>query len=37
VPHSGGVSPRGELPEQRRLEAIYADTWYAGITQDMFG
>jgi sulfide dehydrogenase [flavocytochrome c] flavoprotein chain len=37
VPHSGGVSPRGVLPEQRRLEAAYADAWYASITQDMFG
>lgn len=37
VPGSGGVSPRGVLPEQRRLEAAYADAWYASITQDMFG
>jgi sulfide dehydrogenase [flavocytochrome c] flavoprotein chain len=37
VPDSGGVSPRGVLPEQRRLEAAYADAWYASITQDMFG
>jgi NADPH-dependent 2,4-dienoyl-CoA reductase/sulfur reductase-like enzyme len=37
VPNSGGVSPRGELPEQRRLEALYADAWYASITRDMFG
>ncbi|MCB4821799.1 FCSD flavin-binding domain-containing protein [Roseicella aerolata] len=37
VPNSGGVSPRGDLPEQRRLEAIHADTWYASITRDMFG
>lgn len=37
VPGSGGVSPRGVLPEQRRLEAGYADAWYASITQDMFG
>lgn len=36
VPNSGGVSPRGVLPEQRRLEALYADAWYASITQDMF-
>jgi sulfide dehydrogenase [flavocytochrome c] flavoprotein subunit len=36
VPNSGGVSPRGDLPEQRRLEAIYADAWYDSITQDMF-
>jgi sulfide dehydrogenase [flavocytochrome c] flavoprotein subunit len=35
----GGVSPRGPLAEkrmQRRLEALHADAWYAGITQDMF-
>jgi sulfide dehydrogenase [flavocytochrome c] flavoprotein subunit len=37
VPNSGGVSPRGDLPEQRRLEAIHADTWYASIIRDMFG
>ena len=36
VPNSGGVSPRGSLPEQRRLEAIYADAWYESITRDMF-
>ncbi len=36
VPNSGGVSPRGSLPEQRRLEAIYADAWYESITKDMF-
>jgi sulfide dehydrogenase [flavocytochrome c] flavoprotein subunit len=35
----GGVSPRGPLAEQRaqrRMEALHADAWYAGITQDMF-
>ncbi|MFT8245704.1 FCSD flavin-binding domain-containing protein [Roseomonas sp. BN140053] len=37
VPNSGGVSPRGDLPEQRRLEALYADAWYGSITRDMFG
>ncbi|MBI0538640.1 cytochrome C [Roseomonas sp. KE2513] len=36
VPNSGGVSPRGDLPEQRRLEAGYADAWYTSITADMF-
>jgi len=36
VPNSGGVSPRGDLPDQRRLEAGYADAWYASITKDMF-
>lgn len=37
VPNSGGVSPRGDLPEQRRLESAYADAWYESITKDMFG
>lgn len=37
TPQSGGVSPRGNHPEQRRLEAAYADAWYASITRDMFG
>ncbi len=37
TPDSGGVSPRGDLPEQRRLEAIYADAWYRSITDYMFG
>jgi len=36
VPNSGGVSPRGDLPEHRRLEATYADAWYDSITRDMF-
>jgi sulfide dehydrogenase [flavocytochrome c] flavoprotein subunit len=36
VPNSGGVSPRGSLAEQRRLEATYADSWYESITKDMF-
>ncbi len=37
VPNSGGVSPRGDHAEQRRLEAIYADAWYDSITRSMFG
>ena len=37
VQGSGGVSPRGDLPEQRRLEALHADAWYESITKDMFG
>jgi NADPH-dependent 2,4-dienoyl-CoA reductase/sulfur reductase-like enzyme len=39
TPESGGVSPRGPLSERgenRRLESLYADAWYASITQDMF-
>jgi sulfide dehydrogenase [flavocytochrome c] flavoprotein subunit len=37
TPNSGGVSPRGDLPDQRRLEALYADGWYRAITDTMFG
>jgi len=40
TPNSGGVSPRGPLAErreQRKLEARYADAWYASIVQDAFG
>jgi sulfide dehydrogenase [flavocytochrome c] flavoprotein subunit len=37
VPNSGGVSPRGDLPDQRRAEAAYADAWYASIAQDAWG
>ncbi len=40
TPNSGGVSPRGPLAErreQRRLEALYADAWYASIVEDAFG
>ena len=36
VAGSGGISSRGRLPEQRRLEARYADGWYASITQEIF-
>lgn len=39
TPNSGGVSPRGPLAEkreQRKLEALYADSWYASITKDAF-
>jgi sulfide dehydrogenase [flavocytochrome c] flavoprotein subunit len=39
TPNSGGVSPRGPLAErreQRKLEASYADAWYASIVQDAF-
>lgn len=39
TPESGGVSPRGplsDLARNRRLEARYADSWYASITADMF-
>jgi sulfide dehydrogenase [flavocytochrome c] flavoprotein subunit len=39
TPNSGGVSPRGPLAqqrEQRRLEALHADAWYASIVKDAF-
>jgi len=37
VPNSGGVSPKEWPLENRKLEAAYADGWYASITADMFG
>ncbi len=37
VPDSGGTSPRQWEDENRRLESVYADGWYASITGDMFG
>jgi sulfide dehydrogenase [flavocytochrome c] flavoprotein subunit len=37
VPDSGGTSPRQWDDENRRLEALYADGWYASITGEMFG
>jgi sulfide dehydrogenase [flavocytochrome c] flavoprotein subunit len=37
VPDSGGTSPRQWDDENRRLESLYADGWYASITGDMFG
>lgn len=43
VPNSGGVSPRSasmtpeRRAEHRRLEALYADGWYASLTREMFG
>jgi len=43
VENSGGVSPRNATmsperrPEQRRLEALYADGWYDATTNEMFG
>ena len=42
VEGSGGISPRNATmtaerrPEQRRLEALYADGWYESITREMF-
>jgi sulfide dehydrogenase [flavocytochrome c] flavoprotein subunit len=39
TPNSGGTSPRGPLAqqrEQRRLEALHADAWYASIIKDTF-
>ncbi|WP_131109705.1 NAD(P)/FAD-dependent oxidoreductase [Sulfuricystis thermophila] len=37
VPGSGGVSPMDATPEFRRLESIYAHSWYKNITTEMFG
>ncbi len=37
VPDSGGTSPRQWEDENRRLESVYADGWYASITGEMFG
>lgn len=37
VADSGGVSPRQWDDENRRLESVFADSWYASITGDMFG
>lgn len=37
VPGSGGVSPLDATPEFRRLESIYAYSWYKNITTEMFG
>jgi sulfide dehydrogenase [flavocytochrome c] flavoprotein subunit len=37
VPGAGGVSPIDATPEFRRLEAIYAYSWYKNITTEMFG
>ncbi|MSP48048.1 MAG: cytochrome C [Alphaproteobacteria bacterium] len=37
VADSGGVSPRQWEDENRRLESVYADGWYASITGEMFG
>lgn len=37
VAGSGGVSPRGPMPDQRKAEAQHANAWYRSITRDMFG
>ena len=37
VPGAGGVSPMDASPEFRRLESIYAYSWYKNITTEMFG
>lgn len=37
VPGSGGVSPMDATPAFRKLEAIYALSWYKNITTEMFG
>jgi len=37
VPGSGGVSPKAAPATFRALEATYASSWYANITQDVWG
>lgn len=37
VPGSGGVSPMDASPAFRKLEAIYAHSWFKNITTEMFG
>ncbi len=37
VPGSGGVSPSGAPPGIRRSEARYAESWYAAISEDVWG
>jgi sulfide dehydrogenase [flavocytochrome c] flavoprotein subunit len=37
VPGSGGISPKGASAMFRGLEAAYAESWYANITQDIWG
>lgn len=34
---AGGTSPVGASPEVRSAEYAYADSWYANITNEMFG
>lgn len=34
---SGGISPLKAPPEVRRQEALYAESWYATITSEIFG
>lgn len=37
VPNSGGVSPKGASADFRAREAAYASSWYANISQDIWG
>ena len=37
VPGAGGVSPIDATPAFRKLESIYAYSWYKNITTEMFG
>ena len=37
VPNSGGVSPLGAALDVRAAEAAYARSWYATITNEVFG
>ncbi|MEI7608302.1 MAG: NAD(P)/FAD-dependent oxidoreductase [Rhodospirillaceae bacterium] len=36
VPGSGGVSPKGAPAHIRALEAAYAESWYANLSQDVW-
>ncbi len=37
VKGAGGLSPKDADADYRKQEAIYAEGWYASITEDMFG
>lgn len=37
VKGAGGTSPLDATPEFRRLESVYAHSWYRNITTEMFG
>jgi hypothetical protein len=37
VEGAGGTSPLDATPEQRALEAAYADAWFKTITTETFG
>lgn len=37
VEGAGGLTPADSTPDERRLEASFADGWYRSITTEMFG